>query len=287
MPAQNLPGLVLDRAHPLSRGLVGWWPMNESAGTRVNDISGNENHGSIGGVSQGPTSGWTGGPLGSAMRFDATDDLVTIPHSASLNVAAEFSVSCWVSISSTSNYPTFVMKGNGGAGYPGPFQFLYESVSGYWVLNTGNGADAQNTGCYGTAATLGRIYHLVGVHTGGAAAGATELFYQDGQFIRSSPTYIDIVNNGTPLGIGGRTPGTLYGTNDRLYGVRIWNRALDAREVAQLYADPLAGALMPTRAARYYFTAPVAPPPAVAPPLSADRLYNRSQARIFRRGETG
>ena len=68
---------------------------------------------------------------------------------------------------------------------------------------------------------------------------------------------------------------------------RLYNRALDAREVEQLYIDPLAGALVPSRLTRLY-TVPVASPPAAATgPLSSDRLYNRSLARIFRRGETG
>jgi hypothetical protein len=285
MPAQNLPGMVLDRAHPLSRGLVGWWPMNEGAGTRINDISGKGNHGTISGVSQSSTSGWTGGPVGGALRFDATDDLVTVPHSSSLNVAAEFSVSCWVSINTTANYPTFVMKGNGGAGYAGPFHFLYESIGGYWLFATGNGLNAQNAVAYGTAATLGRIYHIVGVHTGGAGTGATDLFYQDGKLVRSGTTGIPVVNNGTALGIGGRTPGTLYGLNDRIYGVRMWDRALSAVEVAQLYADPLAGARAPVSAARYFVPATISPP---AAPPTADRLWNRGYVgRIFRRGEKG
>lgn len=244
----NLAGLPniarrMNPRHPICAGLVGWWPMDEMQGTRIRDLSLYGNHGTLSGAAKPPTSssGWGGGISQRELRFDAVDDLITVPHSASLNFAAEFSVSVLVSLKSTASYPTYVMKGAGGAGYPGPFHFAYESVGNYWIFATGNGSNNQNGGCYGTSATMGRVYHLVGVHTGGAGAGATDLFYQDGQLIRSYTTVVAVVNNGTALGIGGRTPGTLYGANDLVAQVRVWNRALNAAEVAALYADKWVG----------------------------------------------
>ena len=99
----------------------------------------------------------------------------------------------------------------------------------------------------------------------------------------SNPTVTD---NGLSLYIGRRSDATIPFAGS-MWHLRIYSRCLDAREVAQLYADPLAGAFAPVRASRYY-TAPTADPPAVPTrPLSADRLNNRTYARIFRRGETG
>ena len=38
-------GAMLNRGHPLSRGLKGCWLMNEGGGKIVNDLSGNGNTG--------------------------------------------------------------------------------------------------------------------------------------------------------------------------------------------------------------------------------------------------
>jgi hypothetical protein len=62
---------------------------------------------------------------------------------------------------------------------------------------------------------------------------------------------------------------------------RLYSRALSDSDVAQLYADPLAGARAPVSAARYFVPATISPP-------TADRLWNRGYVgRIFRRGEKG
>ena len=39
------PGVAIDRSHPLVRGLLGYWAMNEKSGRRLNDLSGNGYHG--------------------------------------------------------------------------------------------------------------------------------------------------------------------------------------------------------------------------------------------------
>lgn len=43
----------------------------------------------------------------------------------------------------------------------------------------------------------------------------------------------------------------------------------------------------PPNSRRYYVAPAISPPATPTAPMSADRLYNRSLARIFRRGETG
>ena len=243
----GLPNIArrLIQAHPINAGLVGWWPINEGQGTRIRDLSIYGNHGTLTNAANPGTlaSGWGAGVSQRELVFDASDDLISVPHSASLNFAAEFSVSCWVSIKSTASYPTLLCKGNGGAGYPGPFQMLCESTGATWMFATGNGASAQNIGCFGPVVTLNRVYHLVGVHTGGAGPGSTDFLYQDGALVKTAVTTVALVNNGTALGIGGRTPGTLYGLNDRVSHVRLWNRALSATEVAQIYADKWYGSI--------------------------------------------
>jgi hypothetical protein len=103
MPAQNLPGLMLDRSHPLARGLVGWWPLNEGGGTRVADVGSYQNPGAFGNITPSSTSGWSGGPHGRAVRFDGSDDIISVPHSASLALTGDMSACAWVNVTSVAS----------------------------------------------------------------------------------------------------------------------------------------------------------------------------------------
>jgi len=279
MPAQNLPGLVLDRAHPLSRGLVGWWPMNEGGGTRVNDISGIGNHGTLTNVSPGPTSGWSGGRTGSAIRFDGSDDYITIPHSPTLALVGDMSISLWMFFTIDAAYKMLVSKD--ATNVPKPYDYYVREVGadGLPLFLRGNGS--SNASVAGATAPASNIWNHLAV----TMLGTTVTHYLNGRPSGSGTLSTTIADGGDPLRIGTRADG--FTGACAVASPRIYNRALSAVEVAQLYADPMAGAIMPSNPRRYYFTAPVAPPPTVAPPLSSDRLYNRSQARIFRRGETG
>ena len=96
MPAQNLPGLILDPAHPLARGLVGWWPLNEGAGAGANDVSLNRNSGLFANIVQGSTSGWVGGVGGHAVQFDGSVVIVSVPHAAPVALTGDMSFIAWV-----------------------------------------------------------------------------------------------------------------------------------------------------------------------------------------------
>ena len=277
MSAQNLPGLILDYRHPLARGLVGWWPMNEGGGTRVNDISGNGNHGAFGNITQGPTSGRTGGALGGAVRMDGSDDQITVPTSKSLAVLGDITLCAWINITSFAGVGQIFGKG---ASYPNPYSFVYYNDKRL-AFTRGNGV---SQGYIESVSTIvgGKPEFVVASWSGGV-----NKIYIDGALrdsnSASNPTVTD---NGLSLYIGRRSDAVIPFAGS-MWHLRIYNRCLDAREVAQLYADPLAGALVPSRLTRLY-TVPVASPPAAATgPLSSDRLYNRSLSRIFRRGETG
>ena len=61
-------GAMLNRGHPLARGLVGCWLMNEGGGNIVNDLSGNGNTGTL----IGTAPSWIGGKYGPAVSLPAT-----------------------------------------------------------------------------------------------------------------------------------------------------------------------------------------------------------------------
>ena len=72
---------MINPLHPLSKGLVGAWLMNEGAGSRVNDISGHGNHGILKNMSpNAQNSGWGGSKFGGGLGFDGSDDYVSTPN---------------------------------------------------------------------------------------------------------------------------------------------------------------------------------------------------------------
>ena len=171
MPAQNIPGLILDRAHPLARGLVGWWPMNEKGGERISDVSGNGNHGKL-------TSGakmW-GSDLGGGIYLDGTDDYALIPHSPSLAIVGDITLSCWVS----SPFGSFGMLINKGAsGVCNPYQFFVFGGGGNRIIGRGNGTVEATFYAVDTpGVTLSRWTHLVAT-----MSGTTAYHYRNGSLL--------------------------------------------------------------------------------------------------------
>ena len=130
-----------------TRGLVGYWSMDESTGPLVFDGSGQGNDGMINDGGQGnPVSYWTfdegegstaydwigsnhgtlknnptwtsSGRIGGALEFDGVDDYVQMPLVTS--VTTNVTLSVWVYLSSNSLKGTFIHNGSGttnGDGY--------------------------------------------------------------------------------------------------------------------------------------------------------------------------
>jgi len=67
-------GVLVDRSHPLARGLVGCWLFNEGVGGRLFDLSGNGNHAVL--TNMDPATDWVGGPDGWALDLDGSNDYI-------------------------------------------------------------------------------------------------------------------------------------------------------------------------------------------------------------------
>jgi len=281
MPAQNLPGLILDRAHPLSRGLVGWWPLNEGAGRRAADVvSGNAGTHLL-------DPGWVGTSqriTGSAVKLNGSTQYISIPHTPALAITADITVSLWARVTTLTGYLQLLNKGPNPTSYPRPYQMVQNSGTGQMIWGRGNGSAPGGTDAVvsTSGAVAGEWVHWVGTWTAGVF-----YIYYNGRLDNTATDSPTCTDGGLPLYIGTRADMAAAFWNGSVAQVRLYNRAITRSEVAELYANPLAGALAPSGAGRYY-TVPVADPPAAATaPLSSDRLYNRSRARIWRRGETG
>ena len=78
-------------ANTAGNGLLAWWKLDETTGTTASDASGNGINGTL---VNGPV--WTTGKIGGALSFDGTDDYLSVPASATLDMGGKsFSVSAW------------------------------------------------------------------------------------------------------------------------------------------------------------------------------------------------
>lgn len=275
MATPNIPGLILDRAHPLARGLAGWWPLNEGGGTRAADLVA----GNAGTLTNGPAR--TGSRLGAAVGMDGTDDHIIIPHSPAIALTTDITISVWALTSTVSGWRQLLDKGPNPTTHPAPYQIGQYDATGQIYFGRGNGS--SSTSLTSTSSAIAGAW----THWVCSWGGGTFRIYYNGRIDATSTASPTCTDSGRALYVGQREDLAAAYWSGAFAHLRIYNRVLDAREVAQLYADPMAGARASAGASRYY-TAPTADPPAVpVRPLNADRLNNRTFARTWRRGETG
>ena len=94
----------------LADSLIGWWKLDDGAGTAAVNSAQDAYHGELVGFS-GADGGWTTeGRLGGALRFDGLDDWVRIAQEAMLPTGGAFTISAWVKLDGTctSDWPEAV-----------------------------------------------------------------------------------------------------------------------------------------------------------------------------------
>jgi hypothetical protein len=86
-------------------GLVAAYDFDEGAGTTAHDVSGNNN---IATLQNGAT--WAAGQYGSAVSLDGVNDFISIPNSATTNIAGnEITISMWVNPQPTTGGDTVLI----------------------------------------------------------------------------------------------------------------------------------------------------------------------------------
>ena len=214
---------------PLTSGLVGHWTMDgkdtvwtSSTAATVIDKSGNGNTGTLTNMSQSTSP--VLGKSGQALKFDGGNDYITIPNSASLNNWSSQSISMWFKMQGTMNqYARLIEKG----------------TNNEWAIVTKYDGSTykicfQNTlGCIlSPLAYDDSKWHLM---TATITAGSPLVLnlYIDGVLVQSgTDTQFGRTGNITIGNFGG---GGSYNFNVSIDDVRIYNRALSATEIKQLY----------------------------------------------------
>lgn len=215
----------------LKDGLVLYLPFDEGSGDQVADLSGNGFKGTVKGAK------WTKGRFGSALQFSGSDQWVEVPYDDPFNITEGITIGAWV----IANVP-FNPEWRG-------ILNAKKSTYGPYLLQTG-GAACGEIGLYFAGAWTWlrtvqslektKFHHVVGTYD---QKEGLHIYY-DGKLddgAGSAGAKKGKIDSNTPEGL---VIGHNYGLAGRFWDgvideVVLYNRALTAEEVAELYQNPL------------------------------------------------
>src|SRR3954462_7824525 len=101
--------VAADSATPAPSGLVAAYNFDEASGTTVTDSSGNNNAGTVSGATR-PTSG----KHGRALTFNGTNNYVSVPDSAPLDLPTGLTLEGWVNMTGGQSWRSVIFKERAG-----------------------------------------------------------------------------------------------------------------------------------------------------------------------------
>lgn len=228
-------GSQIDFSHPLARGLVGCWLMNEGSGNKIYDLSSNGNDGTL---KNGPV--WKPGRDGVALSFDGTDDYVDCGNRLVLSISQALTILAWVKINGAQQNKGIITKYYAGGGKRSYGIYTDENSLTRKVTFTYQ----RNAGTYTADDTVTSASQLSdNIFTQVACVfipSTSATVFMNG--VRDAQDVVDIQS-----GIAGSTANLWLGNsgdNQRFSGlissVSIYNRALSAAEIQDLYVNPYA-----------------------------------------------
>jgi hypothetical protein len=227
--AQNVPSYVP------TNGLVGWWPFTGNA----NDLSVNTNNGTVTGAT---LTADRFGNTNNAYSFNGTSfNYIDVPHNASFN-ASNVTISAWYNaidygVSNSSLKRLIVSKREwGGWGnsfevnIEAPYSGTINKMQACWTINGVNSILTFEDSSLLTNAWS----HFVYTHDNDSAK-----IYLNGNLVQSMAISGGLTNNTLPVRFGGRPADGWHPFNGDLDDIGIWNRALTACEIQDLYSSQL------------------------------------------------
>jgi chitodextrinase len=243
-------------AAPTTADLVGYWRFDEASGTSALDSSGRGYTGTLSGAGVTRVPGKVGS---GALSFDGSSGKVTIPGTSGLNLASSFTLTAWIKPASLSSYRTPLVKGS-------------TSACAYWLQTTGTSVSvgfgtSANCASYKEHVARTNLQSNVWYHVAARFDDSQNRItvFVNGNAVYSAAEYGAPLANGESLVLG---QSTYAGDNyERWKGlldeVRVYNRALSAMEIADIFADGGGAADV---------QAPKAPTSVAATPLSSTAI---------------
>ncbi len=214
-----------------SNGLVGHWKLDELEGTLAADSSGQNNVGTL--TNTSPFPSWEPGRVGGALHFDGYDDFVRVADDASLDLSDEGTLALWVWMESGRPFAGLIHKGDETSFSDEAYSLYVGNSRELYFGLSGTSSSATITSNARLASEL--WYHIAAVWDVNGM-----YLYVDGALDSSSTSAISVKDSPGGLNIGAQLPEYYNGTYRNLPfdgladDVRVYNRALNADEVASL-----------------------------------------------------
>lgn len=219
-------GSQIDWSHPLTKGLVGCWLMNERGGTKVNDLANRS-------VNSAFTGSWIVDQNGSAWANSISTDRITIDRNSKLEPQQLSIVTSFKQRSNPPSYSVICDKAN--TSHADPYYSYHlrldtnVSISSIIVP----AAYANRNECvYTVTLTNNKLYQVANTFNG-----VDNKLYLDTKLGATVSKAVTINYVNTPLIIGNFRNLNHQG-NHNIYYLYLYNRALTPSEIQQLYQDP-------------------------------------------------
>ena len=215
----------------IDEGLVAHWSFDENSGTTAHDSVG-ANHGTVYGAA------WTTGRIGGALGFNGTNDYVEMGDTVKNYLGTNYTVSAWIKTDTLSSSHTVAAYRDS---EPGCSPFLFQLDQAYSDIQFMARDDFGHlvTATYSNALTTGNWYHVAGVREGNILnVYVNGVSGTPGSGTLTGAISSDNLKIGALLCHGSPVSWFFDGVID---DVRIYDKALSAEEIRQLYQDGFVG----------------------------------------------
>jgi hypothetical protein len=209
-------------------GLVGWWKLDESEGTKAADSSGNGHDATLRGNPKWQPSG---SKIGGAIALDGEGDYLEVPNESAFDATAGVTIAAWIKVNAwEKQWQAVIAKGDSAWRMQ-----RYRENSSLEFACTGLriGRDDPYGSLYGNKEiTRGEWHHVVGVYDG-----KRMYLYVDGTIDTSQEASGPIATNDEPVLIGENSQQRTRFWNGLIDDVRVYNFGLPEAQVQQLYRE--------------------------------------------------
>ncbi|MHB9019530.1 MAG: DUF2341 domain-containing protein [Minisyncoccota bacterium] len=222
---------------PLS-GVISNWKLNELSGTTAADSTSGYTGTTVG------TPSFTTGMIGNGLSL-SNGQYITVPNQTALNITGDLTIAMWVkpnSVTCSGADPAYVLVSKRNSNIQVPYEFMIGCGGSLRYAAWGTNIQWPGAGTANGVVTTGAWQHVAMVRSYSGIT-ATVTFYVNGVNVGSSsqdsgPT----LTNSDALWISRGGYNTAY-TNEGSYSgmmdeIQIYNRALSASEIYQVYGTP-------------------------------------------------
>lgn len=216
----------------LPNGLISYWKLDEASGAAVDSVGGNT-------LTDNNTVTSAAGKIGTARQFTAANsEWLSIVDNPALSIIGDLTMSAWVWLDTKTGVRYIAGKNSLNSAVTIEYSLWYSNASDRFTFSAGNGAAFHSAvaNTFGAVAT-GAWNYVVGKHVNGATV---QVSANGGAFDSVAHT-TGIQDSGAAFRIGDDGGGAGRFMDGRIDDLKLWNRVLTAGEIAEDYANGLAG----------------------------------------------